>query len=188
MAGHNKWSNIKNRKGAQDKRRSKAFFEVGKMIRTAVKESQNGDPDTNPALRLAVDKARSVNMPKETVQRAINRALGKSESGESVQEVTYEGYGPNGVGFIVIAATDNVQRSASNIRFAFSSNGGSLGGPGSAMYLFQREGADFIPTMTLDLSPEQGAEVQALYDALVEDEDVEEVYFNARWEGMESTE
>ncbi|MCD8507368.1 YebC/PmpR family DNA-binding transcriptional regulator [Candidatus Woesebacteria bacterium] len=186
MAGHNKWSNIKNRKGAQDKRRSKAFFEVGKMIRSAVKDSQNGDPDTNPALRLAVDKARSVNMPKETVQRAIDRALGKSETGESIQEVTYEGYGPHGVGFLVITATDNVQRTAGNIRFAFSRNGGSLGGPGSVMYLFKREGADFVSNMMLDLSPEQGKEVQALYDALVEDEDVEEVYMNARWEGMES--
>lgn len=186
MAGHNKWNNIKNRKGAQDKRRSKAFFEVGKMIRSAVKESQNGDPNTNAALRLAVDKARGVNMPKETVQRAINRALGKSETGESIQEVTYEGYGPHGVGFLVIAATDNVQRTAGTIRFAFSRNGGSLGGPGSAMYLFERRGAEFSPTMILDLSPEQGEEVQSLYDALVEDDDVEEVYMNARWEGQES--
>lgn len=186
MAGHNKWNNIKNRKGAQDKRRSKAFFEAGKMIRSAVKESQNGDPNTNAALRLAVDKARSVNMPKETVQRAINRALGKSESGESVQEVTYEGYGPHGVGFLVVAVTDNVQRTAGNIRFAFTRNGGSLGGPGSAMYLFQRQGAEFLPTMTLDLSPEQGEAVQSLYDALVEDDDVEEVYLNGRWEGIDS--
>jgi len=186
MAGHNKWNNIKNRKGAQDKRRSKAFFEVGKMIRTAVRDSQNGDPDTNPALRLALEKARSVNMSKDTVERAINRALGKSETGESVQEVPYEGYGPHGVGFLVIAVTDNVQRTAGNIRFAFSRNGGSLGGPGSVMYLFARNGATFVPTMTLDLSPEQGKEVQSLYDALAEDEDVEEVYLNGRWEGMEA--
>lgn len=187
MAGHNKWNNIKNRKGAQDQRRSKAFFDVTKMVRSAVKQTQNPDPDTNPALRLALEKARAINLPKENIQRAIDRALGKGAEGQQIQEVTYEGYGPHGAGFIVVAATDNVQRTAGNIRFAFTRNGGSLGGPGSAAYLFARNGGEYTPQIALPLSDEQGSEVQALYDALIQDDDVEEVYTNAQWPGMNSS-
>lgn len=187
MAGHNKWNNIKNRKGAQDQRRSKAFFDVTKMVRSAVKQTQNPDADTNPALRLALEKARAINLPKENIQRAIDRALGKGAEGQQIQEVTYEGYGPHGAGFIVVAATDNVQRTAGNIRFAFTRNGGSLGGPGSAAYLFTRNGGEYTPQIALPLSDEQGSEVQSLYDALIQDDDVEEVYTNAQWPGMNST-
>ncbi len=179
MAGHSKWNNIKNRKGAQDKKRSKDFFMVGRMIRVAVQQGRDGNPDTNPALRLAVEKARQVNMPKETVQRAIDRAQGKGEDGRSAQEVMYEGYGPHGIGFLVLAITDNVQRTASNIKFLFSRNGGALGGSGSAMYLFRREGGEFVTTIPISLSPEQYAEVEAFIDALLEDEDIEDVYTNA---------
>lgn len=186
MAGHNKWNNIKNRKGAQDQRRSKAFFDVTKMVRSAVKQTQNPDADTNPALRLALEKARSINLPKENIQRAIDRALGKGAEGQQIQEVTYEGYGPHGAGFIVVAATDNVQRTAGNIRFAFTRNGGSLGGPGAAAYLFTRNGGEYTPQIALPLSDEQGSEVQSLYDALIQDDDVEEVYTNAQWPGMNS--
>lgn len=185
MAGHNKWTNIKNRKGAQDARKAKDFFRVAKMIRVAVKEGHNGNSDTNPSLRLAVEKAREVGMPKETVQRAINRALGQGEHGEQVQEIVYEGYGPHGAGFLVVAVTDNVQRTAGNIRFLFSRHGGSLGGPGSVMYLFARQGAEFVTTMPMEIESSQAGEVAALYDALQEDEDVEEVYTNAQWEGKE---
>lgn len=184
MAGHNKWNNIKNRKGAQDQRRSKAFFEVTKMIRSAVKQSQIDNPDMNPGLRLALEKARAVNLPKENIQRAINRAMGRGEAGQQIHEVVYEGYGPHGTGFIVVAVTDNVQRTAATVRFAFSRHGGSLGGPGSAMFLFARQGAEFIPTIFLPISVEQGSEVQEFIDALYEDDDVEEVYTNAQWDGM----
>lgn len=185
MAGHSKWNNIKNRKGAQDKRKSRDFFIVTKMIRTAVKGSHDGNPDTNPGLRLAVEKARQVNMPKETVQRAINRALGKGEQGEQIQEIIYEGYGPQGAGFLVIAATDNVQRTASEMKFIFSRHGGALGGSGSVMYMFQREGGEYITTMPLELAEDQAEEVAELYDVLQENEDVEEVYTNATWPGKD---
>lgn len=181
MAGHNKWNNIKNRKGAQDQRRSKAFFDVAQMVRSAVKQSQNPDAATNPALRLALEKARAINMPKENIQRAIDRALGRGSEGQQIQEVTYEGYGPHGAGFIVVAVTDNVQRTAGNIRFHFSRNGGSLGGPGSAAYLFTRTGGAYAVQIPMPLDDSQGTEVQALIDAFIEDEDVEEVYTNAQW-------
>ncbi len=180
MAGHSKWHNIKNRKSAQDQKKSKAFFEVSSMIRAAVKQAQDGNPDSNPALRLALDKARSVNMPKENIQRAINRALGKGEAGQNIQEVIYEGYGPNGVGFIVVAATDNVQRTVSNVKFHFTRSGGSLSGPGSVMFQFQREGSTYQPTMFIDLNQTQWDSIEELKDSLLEDDDVEEVYTNAR--------
>lgn len=179
MAGHSKWNNIKNRKAAQDQKKSKAFFEVAKMIRVAVKESQDDNPDTNPALRLALDKARTVNMPKENVQRAIDRALGRGEYGQNIQEVYYEGYGPGGVGFLVVTATDNVQRTASNVRFIFGKHGGSLGGPGSVMYMFERSGGEFKTTMPMPLPTDQFEKVEEFQDALSEDDDVEEVYHNA---------
>ncbi len=186
MAGHNKWNNIKNRKGAQDQRRSKAFFDVAQMVRSAVKQSGNPDADTNPALRLALEKARAINMPKENIQRAIDRALGKGSQGQQIQEVLYEGYGPHGAGFLVVVATDNVQRTAGNIRFIFSRNGGSLGGPGSAAYLFTRVGGSYTVNISLPVTNDQGAEIQSLHDALIEDEDVEEVYINATWPDRES--
>lgn len=186
MAGHSKWNNIKNRKDAQDKRRSRDFFIVGKMIRVAVKNSNDGNPDTNPALRQAVEKARSVNMPKETVQRAINRALGVGENGLSIQETIYEGYGPHGAGFMVEVATDNVQRTASELRFIFSRHGGSLAGPGATAFLFARQGADFVTTIPLELTDEQGRQVQTCIDALEENEDVVGVTTNATWPSRDS--
>lgn len=180
MAGHSKWNNIKNRKAAQDQKKSKAFFEVVHMIRIAVKQAQDGNPDTNPALRLALDKARAVNMPKENIQRAIDRALGQGEFGKNIQEVVYEGYGPGGVGYLVVAATDNVQRTASNVKFLFSRHGGSLGGPGSVMYMFARSGAEFTPTIPMPVSAELQTQIEDFTDALLEDEDIEEVYTNAQ--------
>ena len=185
MAGHNKWTNIKNRKGAQDKKKSSDFFRVAKMIRVAIKESHNGNPDTNASLRLAVEKAKEVGMPKETIQRAINRSLGKGENGQNVQEITYEGYGPYGAGFLAVAVTDNVQRTAANIRFLFSRHGGSLGGPGSSAYLFDRGEGSYSPKIPVVLTNGQADEVADLYIALQDDEDVEEVYTNAEWEGKE---
>ncbi len=183
MAGHNKWTNIKNRKGAQDKKKSRDFFLVAKMIRTAVKKTNDGNPDTNPHLRLALEKARAVSMPKENIARAIDRALGKGESGESIQEMLYEGYGPGGAALLVLAATDNVQRTAANIRFIFSRNGGSLGGPGSATFMFSRQGdGSFVPTMTTQLSGEDTLQLQELIALLEDDDDVEEVFTTASLE------
>lgn len=107
------------------------------MIRVAVKEGKSGDPVSNPSLRMALEKAREVNMPKANIDRAIERGLGKSKSGSVIEEVVYEGYGPGGVGLMVTAVTDNRNRTGAEIRTAFERHGGSLGGPGSAGYLFE---------------------------------------------------
>lgn len=178
MSGHSKWNNIKNRKGVQDQRKSRDFFLVAKMIRIAVKEHNDGNPDSNPALRLALEKARQVNMPKDNVQRAIDRALGKGDSGQQVQEIVYEGYGPGGAGVIVIAVTDNVQRTAGNIKSLFHRHGGALGGPGSAMFMFQRSGGSFAPTLTIPVGGDDMAALRELVGALENDDDVEEVVTN----------
>jgi len=185
MSGHNKWSTIKNKKGAADMRKGKIFSDVSKQIRLAVKEGKSGDPKFNSSLRLALEKAHEANMPKENVQRAIDRGLGKGKSG-ALQEVVYEGYGPGGAGLLVVAHTDNHQRTAGEIRFIFSRCNAAMGGPGSAMYLFTREGDDFkvnIPTEISD--PNIQGQIQSLIDALRENSDVEDVYCAGVWEEKE---
>src|SRR5260221_2417488 len=135
MSGHSKWNNIKNKKGAADIQKGKLFSQLSKQIRVTVREGKSGDPRFNPSLRLVLDKARAANMPKENIERAIDRGLGKGKGGD-IREVVYEGYAPGGAGLLVVAHTDNNQRTAGEIRFLFSKAGGSLAGPGAAMYLF----------------------------------------------------
>lgn len=138
MAGHSKWSNIKRRKGAQDAKRGKIFMRHAKEIYTAAKQG-GGDPEMNAALRLAVDRARAVNMPNDNIERSIKKATGTLD-GAKYEEVTYEGYGPGGVAVIVQVLTDNRNRTAAEIRHAFSRNGGNLGESGCVSFMFDRKG------------------------------------------------
>ncbi|WP_313234937.1 YebC/PmpR family DNA-binding transcriptional regulator [Sporosarcina ureae] len=142
MAGHSKWKNIQNRKGAQDAKRGKIFQKMSREIYVAAK-SGGDDPDTNPALRLAIDKSKSVNVPNDVIQRAIDKATG-SGADENYEEVIYEGYGPGGVAVLVYTLTENRNRTGPNMRVAFNKNGGSLGETGSVNYLFERKGRLFI--------------------------------------------
>jgi YebC/PmpR family DNA-binding regulatory protein len=185
MAGHSKWNNIKNRKGAADIKRGKLFSQISKEIRVAVKEGKSGDPNANPRLRLQVDKARAANMPKENIQRAIDRGLGKGKGG-AIQEIVYEGFGPNGVGLLIIGMTDNTQRTSSELRTIMYKAGGSLGGPGSAMYLFTRQGDEYTPAIPMDITdPDIQEKLQNLIDMLRENDDVEDVFCAGVWEGKE---
>ena len=139
MAGHSKWANIKHRKGAQDKKRAKEFTRAIKEITVAIKENnQNGDPDSNPALRNAIQNAKGVNMPKDTIKRAIKKASGADA--DSYEQLTFEGYGPNGIAFFIECTTDNANRTIASVRSIFSKNGGSLGTNGSLEFLFDRKG------------------------------------------------
>ncbi|MGF3113847.1 YebC/PmpR family DNA-binding transcriptional regulator [Facklamia sp. P12937] len=138
MAGHSKWNNIKNRKGAQDAKRGKLFQKLSREIYMAAKQS-GGDPDTNPALRLAMDKAKANNMPNDNVDRAIKKATTSSE-GENYDEVIYEGFGPQGVAILTEALTDNRNRTMTNVRIAYNKNGGNIGESGTVNYLFDRKG------------------------------------------------
>ncbi len=138
MAGHSKWHNIQRRKGAQDKKRGKLFMHHAKQIYTAAKQG-GGDPEMNPGLRLAVEKAKADNMPNDNIERAIKKATGTLE-GVTYEEMTYEGYGPSGIAVIVHVLTDNRNRTAAELRHAFSKNGGNLGTTGSVSFMFDRKG------------------------------------------------
>ncbi len=138
MAGHNKWSKIKRKKGAQDAKRSKAFSRIIKEITVAVREGNSGDPDFNPRLRLALSNAKGVNMPKENVDRAIKKAL--DSGGAALIQPTYEGYAPGGVAVFVECTTDNLNRTVSSVRAIFNKRGGNLATSGSVDFLFERKG------------------------------------------------
>ena len=146
MSGHSKWSTIKRKKGAADAKRSKMFSRVSKEIQLAAKEG-GPDPEMNPGLRLAISNAKGVNMPKDNIDRAISRA---SKEADSLQELTFEGYAPNGIAIFVECLTDNKNRTVSNIRAIFTRRGGSLGTNGSVAYMFDRKGVITIPKGDLD--------------------------------------
>ena len=141
MSGHNKWSTIKRKKGAADAKRSKIFSHISKEIQIAVKEG-GPDPSGNPRLRLAIANARGVNMPKDNIERAINSAE-KDQS--SLQEFTYEGFGPGGIALFIECLTDNHNRTVSNIRSIFSKRGGYMGSTGSVGFMFERKGTFQVP-------------------------------------------
>lgn len=138
MAGHSKWANIQHRKGAQDKKRAKIFTKIIREITVAARMG-GSDLNSNPRLRLAVDKANANNMPKENVERAIKRGAGELE-GQNYEEIRYEGYGPGGVAVMVDCMTDNRNRTVSDVRHAFSKCGGELGKDGSVAYMFEKKG------------------------------------------------
>lgn len=138
MAGHSKWANIKHRKGRQDARRGQLFGKLAKAIEVAARNG-GGNVDFNPTLATAVDKAKAASMPNDNIDRAIKRGTGDVE-GAVYEEIFYEGYGPGGVALYVQVLTDNRNRAASDVRAAFTRNGGSLGEPGSVGYLFNQKG------------------------------------------------
>lgn len=146
MSGHNKWSTIKRKKGAQDAKRGKLFSRIVKEIQMAVKEG-GPVPENNPRLRLAIQNAKGANMPKDNVERAISKA---SSEADNLQEVTFEGYAPHGIGVFIECFTDNHQRTVSNIRAVFNKRGGSLGTNGSLSFLFDRKGVFTVPKADLD--------------------------------------
>ncbi len=179
MAGHSKWHNIQKRKGVQDAKRSKEFTAVGRLISSAVKKTGISDPLQNPSLRLALDKAKIANMPNDNIKRAIEKGLGKSASGASIDEMLYEGYGPNGIGVIILVRTDNKQRTSSEVRTIFSKAGGSLAGPGAASFLFSVQEGEYTPTITVELTKEQSEFFASFIDELENNDDVDGVWHNA---------
>ncbi len=138
MAGHNKWSKVKRKKGVADARRSKIWARITRDMMIAAREG-GGNIDMNPRLALAVDKAKAENMPKDNIERAVKRGTGEIE-GADYEEMSYEGYGPGGVALFVECLTDNTNRTVADVRHAFSKHGGNLGTSGSVAYLFERKG------------------------------------------------
>ena len=161
MAGHSKWANIRFRKGAQDVKRGKLFTKLIREITVATREA-GGDPDANPGLRAAIDKAKSQSMPKDNIDRAVKRGSGDMD-GIVYEEVRYEGYGPGGAAVMVDCLTDNRNRTVAEVRHAFSKSGGNLGADGSVAYLFEKIGFLSYPTgmdeeSVMEAAIEAGAE------------------------------
>ena len=173
MAGHSKWAGIKHKKAIVDARRGKLFTKLARAITVAAKEG-GGDVEGNPALALAVQKARDASMPKDNIERAIAKGTGEGADADALEAVMYEGYGPGGVAILVEALTDNRNRTGSEIRHAFNKHGGNLGEPGSVAYLFDKKGVVVVDGERYsedDLMPA----VDAGAEDIVRDEDMFEV-------------
>lgn len=164
MSGHSKWSTIKRAKGAADQKRGLTFTKAANSITIAAKLGGSGDPETNPRLRMALEEARSVNMPKENIQRAIDRGLGKLP-GQNLEEVLYEGFGPGKAAFLAEGITDNKLRTLSEMKNLFERSGGSLGGTGSVSYMFKKTGEILVKSK----GGERDDEVLEIIDSGVED-------------------
>jgi len=173
MAGHSKWANIKRRKGAQDAIRGKLFTKLIKEIMVAAKMG-GGDLDSNPRLRLAVDKAKSNSMPRDNIKRAIDKATGNVDTA-NYEEFIMEGYGPGGVAVMLEILTDNRNRTASEVRFAFTKGNGNLGTSGCVSYMFHRKGILLIPTETADEDDVMMAALDAGAEDIAEDDDCWEI-------------
>jgi YebC/PmpR family DNA-binding regulatory protein len=183
MAGHSKWANIQHRKGAQDARRGKLFTKLAREITVAARMG-GGDPNFNPRLRLAIDKARAQSMPKDNIERAIKRGTGELEGAEYV-EIRYEGYGPGGAAVMVDCMTDNRNRTVADVRHAFTKYGGNLGADGSVAYLFNHVGLlSFAPGSNedklMEIALEAGAEdvvgnADGSFDVLTDPEEFDAV-------------
>ena len=167
MSGHSKWSTIKRKKGAADQKRSKIFSRIIKEISVAVKEG-GPDPDGNPRLRLALNNARGANMPKDNIQRALSKA----KETDALNEITYEGYAPNGIAIFIECLTDNPQRTVGNVRAIFNKRGGSLGTNGSVAYMFDRKGIIRVPKGSFDADELQLEIIDAGVEDFEEQDDV----------------
>ena len=163
MSGHSKWHNIQKTKGAQDAKRAQAFTKIAREMIVAVKEGGSGDPNNNSRLAAVITKAKAANMPNDNIKRTIDKALGAGNT-DNYEKIVYEGYGPSGTAFLIEVATDNTNRSASELRTLFTKNGGSIGTPGSVAYQFERKGEARIMAegltedSAMDLALECGAD------------------------------
>jgi YebC/PmpR family DNA-binding regulatory protein len=174
MAGHSKWANIKHKKAANDKKRGKLWSKLIKEVTVAAKQG-GGDLESNPRLRLAVDKAKAGNMPNDTIERAIKRGAGGEEQGDW-DEIRYEGYAPGGIAVIVDCLTDNRNRTASEVRHGFTKHGGNLGTDGSVAYMFQKKGViSYAPGADEDAIMEAALDVGA-DDVIANDDGSVDVY------------
>lgn len=177
MSGHSKWSTIKRKKGAEDAKRGKIFTRLAREIVSAVREGGgNPDPDSNASLRLAVDKAKAANMPKDNIQRAINRGAGIGDEGTTYEEITYEGYGPGGVAIIVETLTDNTNRTLAEVKHAFNRSNGNMGTSGAVLWQFDQKGYIEVNNTDVDFDELFMTAAEAGADDVVEETDFIIVY------------
>lgn len=173
MSGHSKWATIKRAKGATDAKKGAMFTKLSRNISMAAKKGK--DPEFNSSLRTAIDAAKAVSMPKDNIEKAILRGAGELP-GQQIEEMVYEGYGPSGVAMMIRCATDNTNRTSSNLKAHLSKHGGKLGVPGSAKFLFN---PDYSPLTTITLNEEIKTQFIKLLEELDNDDDVVDVHHNA---------
>lgn len=175
MAGHNKWSKIKHKKAATDAQKSKIFSKLVKLIQVEAKRC-NGDM-TDPGLLAVIEKAKKSNMPKDNIERAVKKASGSDAA--ALEAMTYEAYGPGGVALMIDVLSDNRNRAAAEVKHILSKQGLELANPGSASWAFNREGTEWIPTTTTEVSDSDEEKLSKVIEALEENDDVQEVFTNA---------
>jgi YebC/PmpR family DNA-binding regulatory protein len=173
MSGHSKWASIKHKKAVVDSRRGAHFSKLTRAITVAARDG-GGDPTGNPALDLAIRKAKEASMPKDNIERAIAKGTGEGGEADAIESVLYEGYGPGGVALLVEALTDNRNRTGADVRHAFSKHGGNLGEPGSVAYLFDKKGT-IVVDATRYSEDDLMAAVEAGAEDIATDDDVFEV-------------
>ena len=178
MSGHSHSRTIKHRKDAVDAKRGKIFSKISGLIIMAAKE-KGGDPETNPKLKLAIEKAKAVNMPKDNIERAIKRGAGQLE-GANIEEFIYEAYGPAGAALIIEGITNNKNRTLAEIKHTLNRFGGKLAETGSVKYLFDRKGEDWQPKYPLEINQKPKEQLEKLFEALDENEDIQEIYSNLK--------
>jgi YebC/PmpR family DNA-binding regulatory protein len=181
MSGHSKWASIKHKKAIVDSRRGAQFSKLTRAITVAARDG-GGDPDGNPALDLAIRKAKEASMPKENIERAIAKGTGEGGEADAIESVLYEGYGPGGVAVLVEALTENRNRTGADVRHAFSKHGGSLGEPGSVAYLFDKKG-----TIVIDGERYSEDELMVAVEAGAEDISTDEGVFEVITEPADFT-
>ncbi len=166
MSGHSKWATIKRKKGANDARRSNEFAKLLRFVEVAARDGGSGDPKANMTLATAIEKARAASVPSDNIDRAVKRGTGELEGGARYEEVAYEGYGPGGVAMFVETLTDNRNRTAQEVRHAFTRNGGNLGEAGSVAWMFHRKG---VIQIEKSAAPEEERLLEIVLEAGAED-------------------
>lgn len=175
MSGHNKWSKIKRQKGASDAQKSKIF---GKMVRyISVESKKAGGNLASPGLKTAIEKAKVVNVPNDTIDRAVKK--GSTDNSAAMESITYETYGPGGSALIIEALTDNRNKASQEIKHLLAKNGFSLAGMGAATWAFEKKDGEWLPKTTMPLGEEDEKKLEALINELEENDEVQDVYTNA---------
>ncbi|OGZ32271.1 MAG: hypothetical protein A3H02_02210 [Candidatus Niyogibacteria bacterium RIFCSPLOWO2_12_FULL_41_13] len=176
MAGHSHWTQIKRQKAITDAKRSKLFSKAIKIIAVAARDGS--DPNFNPKLKSALEKAKEINLPKENIEKAIKRGIGRAE-GAGLEEVLYEAYGPGGVALILVGITDNRNRASQEIKHILQENGAKMVPPGSVSFLFEKIEGEFRPRNPMSgIASEDKEKLKKIFEALDEHEDIQEIYSN----------
>lgn len=179
MSGHNKWSSIKHKKAITDAKRGKNFSKISRLISIAAKE-KGPSPEDNPKLRMAIEKAREANMPKDNVEKAIKKGSGQLD-GVQIEEILYEAYGPSGTALIISGITDNKNRAVAEIRHILTKYNGKMAQVGSVKYMFDKEGEEWKPKYPVEITDERiKKQIEKLFEALDENDDVQEIYSNLK--------